>query len=160
MYEQAQPWCPMIVLLMCQSMADLKYGVQTVPSAPRSESQSLDLSWLVRALVLFAPWANCVYYCTFFGLLSAPQQWNKQDAYQNHYSQVWKAVTFICVTFRPPALSHLLAHFGWVGEICGDCRCLPAWPLGLMEHVLWEGDSNWQGLYIILREKGVMTINQ
>lgn len=29
-----------------------------------------------------------------------------------------------------------------------------------MEHILGKGDSNWQALYIILREKGAMTINQ
>lgn len=40
-----------------------------------------------------------MYIITHFWFPSSPQRRNKQDAYQNHYSQVWKAVTFVCVTF-------------------------------------------------------------
>lgn len=74
-----------------------------------------------------------VYIITHFWSLSSPQQRNKQDAYQNHYSQVWKAVTFachlrMCHFFCLPALSHLLAHFAWAGEICATCQWLPVWP--------------------------------
>lgn len=36
----------------------------------------------------------------FLGVLCLSlQRWNKQDTYQNHYSQVRKAVTSVCVTF-------------------------------------------------------------
>lgn len=51
------------------------------------------------------------------------------------------------------ALSHLLAHFAWTGEICATCHCLPVLAVGLMEHIPREGDGNRQGLYIILRGK-------
>lgn len=52
---------------------------------------------------LWRPWVFLrheliVYIITHFWSLSSPQQRNKQDAYQNHYSQVWKAVTFVRVT--------------------------------------------------------------
>lgn len=44
-----------------------------------------------------------VYFIThtffFFRLCLSLQRWNKQDTYQNHYSQVRKAVTSVCVTF-------------------------------------------------------------
>lgn len=39
------------------------------------------------------------------------------------------------------ALSHLLAHFAWAGEICATCHCLPGLAVGLMEHILGEGDD-------------------
>lgn len=62
----------------------------------------------------------------FFGLCLSLQQWNKQDTYQTHYTQVRKAVTSMC-HFCLAAFSHLLAHFGWAGEICATCHCLPVW---------------------------------
>lgn len=113
----------------------------------------------MKALGVFAPWANCVYYHTF--LVSVQSTAVKQAGRLSKplFPGVKSCHLHMC-HFCPSALSHLLAHFAWVDEICGICHCLPVWPWGLMEHVLGEGDSNWQGLYIILREKGPMTINQ
>lgn len=94
-----------------------------------------------------------VYIITRFWSLSGPQRRNKQEAYQNHYSQVWKAVTFACVTFVSlpcPTCRSIVP--GQVKYVPPATAC-PVWAAGLMEHVLGEGDGNWQGLYIILRWK-------
>lgn len=43
--------------------------------------------------------------------------------------------------FRLAAVSHLLARFAWAGEICATCHRLPGLAVGLMEHILREGDD-------------------
>lgn len=73
----------------------------------------------------FAPWANCVYYHTFF-LVSVPSLAVKQAGRLSKplFPGVKSCHLRMC-HFCLSALSHLLAHFAWAGEICATCHCLP-----------------------------------
>lgn len=118
--DKLQLQAPIIVSSMCQNTKSFQRHASRwkveFRSAPACEGPG---SFWRHELI--------VYIITHCWSLSSPQRWNKQDAHQNHYSQVWKAVTFLRVTFVS-ALSHLLAHFAWAGEICATCHCSPARP--------------------------------
>lgn len=116
------------------------------------ERYGLDLPWLAKALGLFAPWANCVYYHTFLGSVQYTAVKQAGCLSKPLFPGVKSCHLRMC-HFCLSALSHLLAHFAWAGEICATCHCLPGLAVGLMEHILGEGDDKWQGLYIILRGK-------
>lgn len=112
---------------MCQNTASLQRCGETEPPHFLAKGRSLDLPWLVKALGLFAPWANCVYYHTF--LVSVQSTAAKQAGrLSKPLFPGEKSCHLLMCHFRLPALSHLLAHFAWAGEICATCHCLPACP--------------------------------
>lgn len=123
------------------------------------ERQTLDLPWLVKALGLFAPWANCVYYHTF--LVSVRSTAVKQAGRLSKplFPGVKSCHLRMC-HFCFSALSHLLAHFAWAGEICATCHCLPVWP--------WDWWNTFSEKVMVTDrvftsfcvEKRAMTINQ
>lgn len=92
------------------------------------ERKIWDVPWPAKAPGLFAPWANCVFYHTlFFG--SLPQSAAVKQA--GHLSKPLfpgEESCHLCMChFCLAALSHLLAHFAWAGEICATCHCLAVW---------------------------------
>lgn len=117
------------------------------------------MPWLVKALGLFAPWANCVYYHTF--LVSVQSTAAKQAGRLSKplFPGVKSCHLRMC-HFCLSALSHLLAHFAWAGEICATCHCLPVWP--------WDWWNTFSEKVMVTDrvftsfcvEKGAMTINQ
>lgn len=137
---------------MCQNMVFFQHCAEAELTHFLVKGKSLDLPWLVKALGLFMPWANCVYYHTF--LVSVQPKAVKQAGRLSKplFPGVKSCHLHMC-HFCLAALSHLLAHFAWAGEICATCHCSPALAVGLMEHVLREGDGKWQGLYIIVHGK-------
>ena len=113
----------------------------------------------MKALGLFVPWANCVYYHTF--LVSVQSTAAKQAGRLSKplFPGVKSCHLRMC-HFRLSALSHLLAHFAWAGEICATCHCLPVW--------LWDWWNTFSEKVMVTdrvftsfcMEKGAMTINQ
>lgn len=97
------------------------------PSRSPVKGRLSDVPRLVKAPGLFAPWANCVYYHTF--LVSVQSTAAKQAGRPSKplFPGVKSCHLRMC-HFCLPALSHLLAHFAWAGEICATCHCLPVWP--------------------------------
>lgn len=89
---------PIIVSLMCQNKVlfehvELSHHTSVVKGR-------FETCLGLRQPRVFLHHELIVYFIThFFGLCLSVQQWNKQDTYQNHYSQVRKAVTSVCVTF-------------------------------------------------------------
>lgn len=97
-----------------------------------------------------------VYFIThfFFRLCLSLQRWNKQDTYQNHYSQVRKAVTSVCVTFvsLPCPTYWPICPGRW--NMC-HLPLLARLAAELMEHSPCNDIGNGWGLYIIAgRERG------
>lgn len=77
---------------------------------------------------LFAPWANCVYYHTFFGLCPVRSGETSRTPIKSIIPRCEKLSPSYVSLFCLSASSHLLAHFARAGEICATCHRLPAWP--------------------------------
>lgn len=146
---------------MCQNTVFFRRRAETMP--PHFERRKVEFRFApaCEGPGSFQCHELIVYIITHSWSPSSPQRRNKQDAYQNHYSQAWKAVTFACVTFVClPCPTYWPIVPGQVKYV-PPATARPAPAPRLMEHVLGEGDGKWQGLYIILRWKnGAMTINQ